>query len=68
MTLPNPLKLRSIITSDTALSSASLATRIVVGRLRIEVRNNPALIDAKVQELVTFARQNAFAADELVQL
>jgi hypothetical protein len=68
MTLPNPLKLRSIITSDTALSSASLATRIVVGRLRIEVRNNPALIDAKVQELVAFARQNAFAADELVQL
>ena len=68
MTQPNPSKLRALITSDGGLSAASLATRIVVGRLRIEVRNNPASLDAKVQELATFARENAYAATELAQL
>lgn len=68
MTQVNPMKLRAIISSDSGLSSASLATRIVVGRLRIEVRNNPAALDAKVQELATFARDNAYAATELAQL
>jgi hypothetical protein len=62
------MKLRALITSDSGLPSASLATRIVVGRLRIEVRNNPGLLDAKVQELVTFARDNAYASTELAQL
>lgn len=68
MTQPNPIKLRALITSDSGLSAASLATRIVVGRLRIEVRNNPGLLDAKVQELITFARENSYAATDLVQL
>ena len=68
MSLPNPMKLRALITSESALASASLATRIVVGRLRIEVRNNPGLLDAKVQELVSFARDNSYAATELAQL
>lgn len=68
MTLPAPSKLRTLITSDSALSSASLATRIVVGRLRIEVRNNPGLIDAKVHELAAFARDNSYAAADLAQL
>ncbi|MHA7826853.1 MAG: hypothetical protein ACX93P_04745 [Roseovarius sp.] len=45
-----------------------MSTRIMLGRLRIEVRNNPTLIDAKVAELMEFARANACAADELAHI
>lgn len=50
------------------MSGASLATRILLGRLRIEVRNNPSLIDAKVTELLEFARVNSYAADDLAHI
>ncbi|SHM06789.1 hypothetical protein SAMN05443432_104305 [Roseovarius litoreus] len=68
MPLPSPNALKALIQSDRNLDGAKLATRIILGRLRIEVRNNPALIDAKVAELIEFTRANAFAADDLANI
>lgn len=68
MSLPNPIKLKSLILSEGNISGASLATRILLGRLRIEVRNNPSLIDAKVTEMLEFARVNSYAADDLAHI
>ncbi|HEY9019112.1 MAG: hypothetical protein QUV10_09040 [Paracoccaceae bacterium] len=68
MALPNPSKLKTLIQSEDNISSASLATRILLGRLRIEVRNNPTLIDAKVTELMEFVRVNRYAADDLAHI
>ena len=68
MSLPNPSKLKSLILSEGNMSGASLATRILLGRLRIEVRNNPSLIDAKVTEMLEFARANSYAADDLAHI
>ena len=68
MALPSPSKLATLITSDENLAGASLATRILLGRLRIEVRNNPAQLDAKVAELLDFVRRNDYAANDLAQI
>lgn len=68
MPLPSASALRTLLQSDRNLDSAKLATRILLGRLRVEVRNNPALIDAKVAELIEFARTNAYAADDLATI
>lgn len=68
MALPNPSKLKTLIQSEDNISSASLATRILLGRLRIEVRNNPTLINAKVTELMEFVRVNRYAADDLAHI
>ncbi len=68
MPLPSPSALKTLILSDRNPDKAQLSTRIMLGRLRIEVRNNPTLIDAKVAELMEFARANACAADELAHI
>ncbi|WP_372921005.1 hypothetical protein [Roseovarius sp.] len=60
--------MKTLILSDRNPDDAQLSTRIMLGRLRIEVRNNPTLIDAKVAELMEFARANASAADELAHI
>ncbi|MCV2876878.1 hypothetical protein OE810_11535 [Rhodobacteraceae bacterium XHP0102] len=60
--------LAGVIQSDQDLSQASLATRILIGRLRIEIRNTPALLNAKIAELSDFAKANAFAADDLAKI
>jgi hypothetical protein len=68
MTLPHPGKLKTLILSDENLPGASLATRILLGRLRIEVRNNPALLDAKVTELSGILRDSSHVADDLAHI
>ncbi|MHA7851303.1 hypothetical protein [Roseovarius sp.] len=68
MPLPSPNALKALIQSDRNLDGAKLATRILLGRVRIEVRNDPALLDAKVAEFLAFARANAFAADDLATI
>lgn len=57
-------KLRQTITSTADLAGASLVTRIVVNRLRMQVRANPAKLDDKVLELKAFFAQNPDAARE----
>lgn len=68
MTLPPKPRLIEMITSQSDLSMASLATRIFIGRLRIEARMNPALLEAKLTELVAFANANDFAAADLARI
>ena len=49
-TIPSA-KLKALLTSNSDLSKASLGTRIMLTRIRLEVQNNPASIDAVVTEL-----------------
>jgi hypothetical protein len=58
-------KLRQTITSAADLAGASLVTRIVVNRLRIEVRTNPQKLTDKILELKDFIAKNPDAAREL---
>ncbi|MEM9839936.1 MAG: hypothetical protein AAF830_12400 [Pseudomonadota bacterium] len=51
--------------SDSDLSSASLATKILVARLRKEVKADPASLTAKTAELATFFQKNTFATRDL---
>ena len=60
--------LAGVIQSNQDLSQASLATRILIGRLRIEIRNTPTLLEAKIEELADFAKANVFAADDLAKM
>ena len=55
-------KLRQTITSTADLAGASLVTRIVVNRLRMQVQANPAKIADKVLELKDFLAKNPDAA------
>ncbi|SPF81250.1 hypothetical protein [Pseudoprimorskyibacter insulae] len=68
MALPPDSKLQQLLLSSAELSSASLATRIVVSRLRIEISNNNALLGAKLQELKDFVSANDYAASDLASL
>jgi hypothetical protein len=58
-------RLMALLTSTTDLSKASLATRILVSRLRIEVRAKPETLTEKLAELKAFIAKNAFAGIDL---
>jgi hypothetical protein len=61
----NDTKMRDLLTGTAELSKASLATRMLVSRLRIEVRAQPASLSAKMDELKAFIAKNAFAVTDL---
>lgn len=50
-----------VLTSNTDLSSASLATKILITRLRREVSGAPATLQTKIDELRAYFEKNAFA-------
>ncbi|MGO4852733.1 hypothetical protein [Phaeovulum sp. W22_SRMD_FR3] len=50
-----------VLTSESDLSAASLATRILVTRLRREVKSAPAVLSSKIGELRDFVGKNTFA-------
>lgn len=52
---------KRVLTSDSDLSATSLATRILISRLRREVASAPASLAAKIGELRDFIGKNAFA-------
>ena len=58
-------RLTALLTGSTDLSKASLATRILVSRLRIEVRAKPDSLPAKLEELKAFIAKNVFAGIDL---
>ncbi|OYU17062.1 MAG: hypothetical protein CFE34_17665 [Rhodobacteraceae bacterium PARR1] len=58
-------RLTALLTGTTDLSKASLATRILVSRLRIEVRAKPENLPEKLTELKSFIAKNAFAGIDL---
>ena len=65
MSAPDTNTIRSLIVTNADLSGMSLATRIFIGRLRIEVANNPSCLEDKIAELSGFVGTNTFAATEL---
>ena len=68
MSVPGAAQLEQILLSSSDLSSASLATRITVGRLRTEVSSDPSSLSAKIAELSEFATANDFAAADLANI
>lgn len=65
---PTSPQIARLLTEGTDLSKASLATRIMIARIRTEVKLNPACRSAKVDELLQFAANNAFAAADIAKL
>ncbi|KQB11799.1 hypothetical protein H9N28_12170 [Rhodobacter capsulatus] len=52
---------KRVLTGTSDLSSASLATRILISRLRREVAEAPAALAGKIGELRDFVAKNPFA-------
>lgn len=59
---------RRVLTSESDLSKASLATRILMGRLRREVGSDRKNMDRCVGELRGFFETNTFATRDLAHL
>ena len=57
----NDPRWKRVLTTDSDLSSASLATRILITRLRREVAAAPGAIAGKIAELHDFVVKNSFA-------
>ncbi|ESW59468.1 MAG: hypothetical protein Q27BPR15_17335 [Rhodobacter sp. CACIA14H1] len=64
----NESRLKALITGTDDLSGASLASRIFLNRLRIEVRHKPASLPDKLAELAAFMAKNPFAAEDFARL
>ena len=58
---------KRVLTNDSDLSSASLATRILISRLRREVSDAPATLAAKIGELRDFVAKNSFAVGDVAK-
>jgi len=58
-------RLAALLTGSSDLSKASLATRILLSRLRIELKAKPDTLPAKLDELKAFIAKNAFAGADL---
>jgi len=56
-----------VLTNESDLSAASLATRILISRLRREVKAAPASLAAKIAELRDFATKNPFAVADVAR-
>lgn len=56
-----------VLTSEKDLAGTSLATRILVARLRGEVRRAPGQLAGSIAELRAFMAKNNFAAADLAR-
>ena len=59
---------RRVLTNDSDVARASLATRILLTRLRGEVRKSPGDLPAKIAELHGFITKNNFAQGDVALL
>jgi len=59
---------RRTLTGQKDLSGASLATKILVTRLRREVAANPGVLGGAVQELTTYFQKHQFASSDIKAL
>lgn len=57
----NDPRWKRVLTSNSDLAAASLATRILISRLRREVAEAPGSLMAKIGELRDFIAKNSFA-------
>lgn len=64
----DPNVFRRVLTSSKDLSDASLATKILVTRLRREVATKPATIDHAIGELTAYFAKHQFAAKDYAAL
>ncbi|MFD2173577.1 hypothetical protein [Rhodobacter lacus] len=58
---------KRVLTSNSDLSAASLATRILISRLRREVADVPGALATKVSELRDFVTKNPFAVADVAK-
>jgi len=58
---------KRVLTTESDLSSAALATRILVTRLRRDVKAAPATLGAKISELRDFVMKNPFAVADMAR-
>lgn len=63
----NDARWRKLLTTESDISAASLATRILVSRLRREVVQAPASLMDKVAELRGFFAKNTFAVADIAK-
>lgn len=63
----NDPRWKRVLTSGTDLSAASLATRILISRLRREVADALGSLAAKIGELRDFIAKNSFAAADVAK-
>ncbi|MGH1367793.1 MAG: hypothetical protein ACRBCL_04195 [Maritimibacter sp.] len=54
-----------ILSSESDLSAASLATKILLTRLRREVKSSPSAMGEKIGELRAYFEKNSFAQKDL---
>jgi hypothetical protein len=57
-----------LLTDELDQNIKTLATRLIITRLRIEVANNPAVLPRAVQELRRFFAANQFAHRDLTAI
>ena len=67
MQIPEPT-LRRALTGSSDLSATSLATKILVSRLRREIAAQPARLSTGVTELQAFFAKHQFAQNDLQAL
>ena len=63
----NDPRWKRVLTSDSDLSATSLATRIMIARLRREVAAAPGALAAKIGELRDFVTKNSFAVADVAK-
>ena len=56
---------RRVLTSESDLSDAVLATKLLVTRLRREVKARPGALGPKIAELRDYFEKNTFAAKDI---
>ncbi len=64
----NDPRWRMVLTTSSDIAAASLATRILIARLRREVAQTPSALAAKVEELRDFFGKNSFAVPDIARL
>lgn len=57
-----------VLKSSTDLANVSLATRLLVSRLRREAQANPAAVSSAAEELREFFMKNPFAQPDIAKL
>lgn len=58
---------RRVLTSSSDLAAASLATRIMITRMRREVAEKPASLWDQVSQLRAFYAKNTFAVSDIAR-
>lgn len=64
---PNDGCWQRVLRSQSDLSNVSLATRLLVSRLRRESASDPASLPGKIAELREFFTKNAFAQGDIAK-